>query len=230
MSRHPVEIPRPGRFARHRVAAGLGLTGSALGVVAGLVQATVGARIPDWTGAKQAPGSLGLLTIALSLPAGLVAVRQLTPLAAGPRAAYALGLLAPGLLCFSTVGRLWYLPGPLLLLAGILSVDSIRDTATVIGGNWWRCLIGVLGATELLMAAGAAPVLLAVGAGGGIAVLLAASVARTRTALAGLLLVGTVPFAVLAWTAVVPVLLLLLTAALAVPLIRATPARTPTRT
>ena len=119
---------------------------------------------------------------------------------------------------------------PVLLLAGILSIDSVRDTATAIGRNWWRSLLGVLGATELLMAAGAAPVLLAVGAVGGIALLLAASIARTRTAVAGLLIVGTVPFAVLAWTAVVPVLLLLLAAALAAPLIRAIPAEPPTRT
>lgn len=227
MTRQPVETSRPGRHSRHRVAAGLGLAGSALGVVAGLVQATVGSGIPDWTGAKQAPGSLGLLTIALSLLAGLAAGRQIGPLPVGPRAACAVGLLAPGLLCFSTVGRLWYLPGLLMLAAGIVSIDSVRDTASAAGRNWWRCLLGVLGGAELLMAAGATTVLLAVGAAGGIALLLAAAAASTRTALAALLVIGTVPFAVLAWTAVVPVLLLLLAAALAVPLIRAAPAKSP---
>jgi hypothetical protein len=224
MSRHPVETARRGR---HSVAARLGIAGSGLGLLAGLVQATVGSRIPDWTGAKLAPGSLGLLTIGLSLLAGLAAARQNRALPVGPRTACALVLLAAGLLCFSTVGRLWYLPGPLLLLAGILSVDSVRDTAAAAARNWWRCLLGVLGGVELLMAAGASPVLLAVGAISGIALLLAAAVARTRTALAALLVIGTVPFAVLAWTAVVPVLLLLLAAALTVPLIRAAPARSP---
>jgi hypothetical protein len=44
--------------------------------VAGVIQATAGHRIPDWTGAKQAPGALGLLTIILSLLAGLAAAWQ----------------------------------------------------------------------------------------------------------------------------------------------------------
>lgn len=216
MSRRPLGPGRQGLAAR------LGLAGAALGVVAGLVQATAGSRISDWTGAKLAPGSLGLLTIGLSLLAGVVAFRQAGRLAVGPRAACALGLLGPGLLCFSTVGRLWYVPGPLLLIAGILTVDSVRDTAAATARNWWRCLLGVLGAAELLMAAGASLLILAVGAVGGIALLLAASLARTRPALAGLVVVGTVPFAALAWTAVVPIVLLLLAAALTVPLLRAT--------
>jgi hypothetical protein len=62
MSRNPVETARRGR---HSIAARLGLAGSGLGLLAGLVQATVGSRIPDWTGAKLAPGGLGLLTIAV---------------------------------------------------------------------------------------------------------------------------------------------------------------------
>lgn len=222
MSGHPVGTSRQSREGRHGVAARLGLAGSALGLLAGLIQATAGSRIPEWTGAKLAPGSLGLLTVALSLLAGLAAARQDRALTVGPRAACALGLLVPGLLCFSTVGRLWYLPGPLLVVAGILTVDSVRETAAAAARNWWRCLLGVLGATELLMAAGAAPVTLTVGAVGGVALLVAATIVRTRRVLAALLVVGTVPFAALAWTAVVPILLLLLAAALAVPLIRST--------
>ena len=38
---------------RHRPAAMLGLAGSVLGVVAGVVQATVGSRIPEWTGGRR---------------------------------------------------------------------------------------------------------------------------------------------------------------------------------
>jgi hypothetical protein len=92
---------------RHRAAASLGITGSVLGVIAGTVQALVGARIPEWTGAKQEPGSLGLLTIALSLLAGHAAHRQARPnITVKARAVYAAALLIPGLLCFSTVGRL----------------------------------------------------------------------------------------------------------------------------
>jgi hypothetical protein len=210
-----------GPVVRRRVAASLGIAGGALGLIAGTVQALAGARIPEWTGAKQAPGSLGLLTIALSVLAGYAAHRQArVGTSVGSRAAYTAALLLPGLLCFSTVGRLWYLPGPLLLTASFLSIDSIRDTAVLVGRNWLRCLLALLGAAELLMAAGAAPVLLAVGAVGGIALLVAGTVARSRASLIALVVIGTLPFTVLAWTAVIPILLLLATAAIAVPLTR----------
>jgi hypothetical protein len=207
--------------ARPRVAAGLGITGSVIGVIAGTVQALVGAQIPAWTGAKQEPVSLGLLTIALSLVAGYAAHRQAQPnTTVTSRVAYAAALLIPGLLCFTTVGRLWFLPGPLLLAAALFSLDSIRHTWTLISRNWLRCMFVLLGAAELLMAAGTAPDLLAVGAVGGIALIAAATAARSRTSLVTLMVLGTVPFTALAWTAVIPVLLLLVVAALAVPLTR----------
>jgi hypothetical protein len=210
-----------GRAVRRRAAATLGTAGSVLGAIAGTVQVLLGARIPEWTGAKQEPASLGLLTIALSLVAGYAAHRQARPsTTVRSRAAYAAALLIPGLLCFSTVGRLWYLPGPLLLAAGVFSIHSIRDTSTLITRNWLRCLLALLGAAELLMAAGAAPVLLAVGAVGGVALIAAATVTRSRALLVALTVLGTVPFTTLAWTAVIPVLLLLTAAAIAVPLTR----------
>jgi len=37
---------------RGQLAVRLGITGSLLGIVAGLAQATIGTRIPEWTGAK----------------------------------------------------------------------------------------------------------------------------------------------------------------------------------
>jgi hypothetical protein len=209
-----------GPAVRHRVAASLGIAGGALGLIAGTVQALVGARIPEWTGAKQAPGSLGLLTIALSVLAGCAAHRQArVATSVGSRAACLAALLLAGLLCFSTVGRLWYLPGPLLLAASSLSIDSVRDTAALISRNWLRCLLALLAAAELLMAAGAAPVLLAVGALGGVA-LLVGTVARSRASLITLVVVGTLPFTLLAWTAVIPIFLLLAAAAIAAPLTR----------
>lgn len=207
---------------RHRNAAYAGVVGCTLGVLAGVIQAAAGSHIPDWTGAKTAPGALGLLTIALSLLAGLAAVRQRSASrTAGTRAACALALIAPALLCFTTVGPLWYLPGPLLLVAGILSIDSWKETAIVTKRKWFSCLLSALGVCELLMAAGSPPPLMAVGAVGGIA-LFAAAWLRTprRSAALGLVALGTVPFAALAWTALVPVLLLLAAAAVAVPLVQ----------
>ena len=49
---------------------------------------------------------------------------------------------------------------------------------------------------------------------------------RLATSVAGLVVLGTVPFAALAWTAVVPVLLAVLAGLLALPLVRS-PRRAP---
>jgi hypothetical protein len=202
------------------VVARLGVAGAAAGVVAGGVQASFGERIPAWTGGKAAPLSLGLLTIALAALAGAAALAQTrSSLTAGSRAACAAVLVVPALLCFSTVGRLWYLPGPLLLLAAVRSLDSCRDTVHLITANWLRVLLGLLGAAELLMAAGARPALLVVGAAGGVTLVVAARVAHTRAWLAVSVLVGALPFAVLAFTAVVPVVLLLVAAAVTAALV-----------
>jgi hypothetical protein len=153
--------------------------------------------------------------------AGYAAYRQTRPdTTLISRTACAAALLLPGLLCFTTVGRLWYLPGPLLLAAALFSVDSIREIAALITRNWLRCLLALLGGAELVMAGGAAPIALAVGAAGGVTLITGATVARSRASLVALIVVGTVPFAALAWTAVIPVLLLLSAALLAVPLIR----------
>ncbi len=205
----------------HSAAARFGVLGGALGVGAGIIQATVGSRIPDWTGAKADPGALGLLTVALSVLAVVAAVRQArSAIGVGSRTAYAIALLIPGLLCFTTVGRLWYVPGPLLLVAGTLCVRDWRSAASVIARNWTRCMLSALGACELLMAAGAAPAVMAVGTVGGIALVTAAWI-RTpnRSVMVGLLAIGTVPFAALAWTAIVPIVLLLVVAAVATPLV-----------
>ena len=187
----------------------LGITGSLLGIMAGLTQATVGARIPEWTGAKQAPLALGLLTVALSILAGLATLRQRrADLSVASRAACALGLIGPGLLCLSTVGRLWYLPAVLMLAAGTLTIESWRLTATVLTANWLRVLLSVLGAGELLMSAAAPPALMVIGGISGVALIAAAWIRSTRRApFWGLVVLGTVPFAAFGWTSIVPLLL-----------------------
>lgn len=207
---------------RHRSVAVLGLTGAALGIVAGALQATIGPQIPEWTGAKASSVALGLLTIGLSAVAGFAAVRQRDDgLSVWARLACALGMVGPGLLCLSTVGRLWFPSAVLLLVAAAMTIDSWRDSAMSFAEDWLRVLLTALGGFEILMAAGAAPVPMAVGAVGGIALIAAAWLRRApRPVLVGLVVVGTVPFAVLAWTAVVPLLLVVTAFAVAVPVVR----------
>jgi hypothetical protein len=211
------------RAAHHRLAAILGLAGSLLGIIAGVVQATVGSQIPDWTGAKAAPVALGMLTVGLAALAGWAAIAQRNPrLTVWPRAGCALALIGPGLLCLSTVGRLWYPSAVLLVVAGLLSVDSWRATARAFADDWFRVLLTALGGFEILMAAGAATALLVVGTVGGIALMLAAWLRRAnKGVVVGLLVVGTIPFAALGWFAIVPVLLAVLAVAVAIPVLRA---------
>ncbi|MGW6281342.1 hypothetical protein [Kribbella sp. NPDC055071] len=160
---------------RRRLATRLGLSGAALGIAAGLVQTLAGDSIPEWSGNKLATGPLGLLTVGLSVLAGLAAVRQRDPgLSVLSRAFCAVWLIGPGLLCLTTVGRLWYLPAILLTAAGLLTVERWRATAAALWDKWPRVLLTALAACQVLMVA-AGPVLLTlVGALGGIALATAA--------------------------------------------------------
>jgi hypothetical protein len=100
----------------------LGLVGSILGVTAGVVQWALGAEIPEWTGNKLHPVQLGIITIVLSL-LSLICVSYLEKHSDGPTARRLLAsgiVLATAVICFTTVGRLWYLPGPLLLASLVL--------------------------------------------------------------------------------------------------------------
>lgn len=100
----------------------LGVAGAALGVVAGIVQWAFGDEIPDWTGNKLHPVQLGIITILLSLLAlGCVGfLARNSEARAWQRALAGLGILAAAGICFTTVGALWYLPGPLLIVSAAL--------------------------------------------------------------------------------------------------------------
>jgi len=86
---------------------------------------------------------------------------------------------------------------------------------------WSRILVVLLGGCQLMMAARAEPVTTVVGALSGVALVAAALVPhRQRRASATLVLLGTVPFAAVAWSALVPLLVMLVALALAAPLLR----------
>jgi hypothetical protein len=201
-----------------RVAARAALIGAALGLAAGLIELAVGPRIRDWVGNKQDTTRLGLATIVLAsvaLAAALTLWRR--PEAAAPRRfALAVGLLVPGLICFTTVGRLWYLPGALLLLAGLAVLADLRtersEVSEALGPHWLAVLTVVLAGFYVFLGATALGLAGALGILGGLVILaLVGARARVPRALAAALLVAaTLPFAALTWWSVATPLIALL--------------------
>ena len=201
------------------VAARLAAIGGIVGIVAGVAQASIGSRIPDWSGNKDQPVALGLLTVALSASVIVAAqtlrpadaprgeVRMTTTLPATTLPATTLWLFVVAVVCSSTVGRLWTIPGVLLLAAAGVTFaacgwDRFRS---VVATNWLRGLLGVLGGCELLMAVSAASVVNVVaGLLAGVALIAAAMRGGSHTrAMVALLVVATLPFAVLTWWTIV---------------------------
>jgi hypothetical protein len=205
-----------------RRAAWLGIIGSALGIVAGLVEASVGADIREWIGDKSSPFPLGIVTIVLSLVAlgaALVARRQ--PTTAAGRLAVGLGLLLPGGVGFTTVGRLWYVPGLLLVVAGALALAAAHRTGnlgSVVARSWGRILLGVLGAIYAflgVLAFDVATVLAFVGVAG--VVMTLAGIPASPRWRAVVLVVSVLPFAVVTWWSVVAPLSAALIVAVGIP-------------
>ena len=190
------------------IAARLAMVGGGLGVVAGVVQATAGSRLPDWTGNKDSPVALGVLTIVLSISV-VVAARWLAGRPARrpePLTAIALWFMVVALLCSTTVGRLSVVPAALILIAAGATVAGLgwRTFTMVISTHWLRGLLGLLGGFELLMAVSAAPIVTIVAGLGAGAALIAAAVIGPERRTAGLLLVAaSLPFAALTWWTII---------------------------
>jgi hypothetical protein len=202
------------------VAGRLAAIGGVLGIAAGVAQTTIGSHIPDWSGNKGQPVALGLLTIVLSASA-LGAALTLRA-SAVPRVetltAITLWLATVAVVCSTTVGRLWAIPGVLLLAAAgvMLAACGVQSFRSVVAWNWLSGLLGLLGAFELLMAVSAAPAAtIATGLIAGSALIAAALLARPgRRMLVAVLLAATVPFAALTWWTIVTPLLTLVALAI----------------
>ncbi|MDN3027196.1 hypothetical protein [Streptomyces sp. S.PB5] len=203
-------------MTRDRTAALTGITAGTLGILAGLITTVWGAELGSWAGDKQDPVPLGLLTIVLAATALAVSTGQLQArpaLPPGRRAAVAAGQLLPGLIGFTTVGPLWWIPGTALVLAGATTVSPApRATARAVRDRWPAVLTSMLGVFLVLSAAGGGIRWLALGTVSGALVAVAPWIRTSRRPLAPVLLVvGALPFAALTWwTLVTP-----LTAALA---------------
>lgn len=213
-----------------RAAALVGTVGASLGLVVGLAELTVGPSIRSWVGNKADTTRLGLATLvlaALALVAALALLRR--PQAPAPtRLALAAGLLIPGLICFTTVGRLWYVPGVLLVGAGIATVVDLRkemsEVASTLGRNWTAVLTVVLGAFYVFLGATALGLAGILGMLGGLLAigLVAARDALPTPVVLALLLAAALPFAALTWWSVAtPLIAIVLLAVGALALVAA---------
>lgn len=109
-----------------KLAIKLGFIGSLAGSLAGLVELSVGIHILAWIGNKESPVVLGIITLLLSGLAfiSVLSSRKLVNASNNRKLSIFLGVLLPSIICFTTVGRLWYLPGPILLLTSFLLAYS----------------------------------------------------------------------------------------------------------
>ncbi len=143
-----------------KLAIRLGTWGAALGMLAGVVELSIGAHIRPWIGNKENPAVLGLVTILLSglALAAFIVARKKEPRTNDGKLAIFLGALLPAAICFTTVGRLWYLPGALLLVAAALLAYEFWMTpqAKVSPGTsarTWRRMAGI-GSLVILLSIG----------------------------------------------------------------------------
>lgn len=193
-----------------RAAGYLALAGATLGIIAGLVDVAGGASIRDWVGNKLHTTTLGVATVILSAVSLVAAVGWLRSGggASERRLATVLALLLPGCVCFTTIGRLWLLPGVPLLSAGalILATSSRHELADAVDEHRWRIgLTAVLGGYYVFLGAGALPKAAGfVGIFSGLAIWLALRVApRSHRLAVGMLVVGALAFAFVTWWSVV---------------------------
>ena len=92
-----------------------------------MAQLLVGDAIPAWSGNKADTAGLGLATIALSAVAGVCLWQSRRPLPRWGRLLAGGAGVAAVVVCFTTVGRLWYVPGPVLLVALLLAQVLERE-------------------------------------------------------------------------------------------------------
>lgn len=221
----------PRRVHMDRVAARLATLGAGLGVIAGVLDVAVGASIRGWIGNKLDPTPLGFLTVILSAIALAGAITWQRPAGrdGGRRLGTILAFLLPAGICFTTIGRLWYLPGVLLLGAAVLvgAAGTRAELAhAVTRHHWLTGLAALLGAYYLFLGGDALPkpvgILGILGAPAIWGALLAIRCShRLRLVL---LIVGALPFAVATWWSAVTPLIAILVLTLGPVAIRPQPA------
>jgi hypothetical protein len=200
----------------------LAAVGASAGLIAGLAELALGAHIRSWVGNKQDTTRLGVATITLSAIALLAALTWLRRRDASPgkRLLIVIGLIVPGVICFTTVGRAWYLPGGLLVVAAAMAAAELREDARevvdTISRRWLAALTVVLGAFFIFLGVTALGVPGTLGIVGGITIIaVIATSSRVPSGVGSFVLVAAaLPFAVLTWWSIVTPLLAIATIAI----------------
>ena len=202
-----------------RLAATLGRIGGVIGLIAGTVELTAGSSISPWIGNKNDPTRLGIVTFvlaAIALAAAAALARSDRFLRPSRRLGIVAAMLLPGLVCFTTVGRLWYVPGALLVAAACLGAAGLRGELGIVARdlerNGTRMLAIVLGTLYLglgVSAPGTRGILGVVGAVVVINLLLVDPRWPTLVGI-GVLIAAASPFAIATWWSVATPLIAML--------------------
>ncbi len=145
-----------------KLAIKLGTWGAILGMLAGLVELSIGTQIRPWIGDKENPFVLGIVTLLLSSMAfaAIILASKRDALTNDGKLAIFLGVLLPTTICFTTVGRLWYLPGILLIVSVLFLAyefwmkPQARDLP--VSSERTRKTIAVIGSLVILISIGLA--------------------------------------------------------------------------
>ena len=100
------------------------ILGSILGVFVGFVEFSIGESIRELIGNKEDPTTLGILTMVLSaiaLASSIYGYLKQEP-SKNIIILIFVGQLIPTIICFTTVGLIWFIPGPILLFSLIFQI------------------------------------------------------------------------------------------------------------
>ncbi|TFG15772.1 MAG: hypothetical protein EU535_00830 [Promethearchaeota archaeon] len=104
----------------------VGVLGSILGVIIGFIEFSIGSSIGEWIGNKEDPMTLGIITMLLSIIALTSSLYGYLKQEFSKNLILLIiiGQLLPTVICFTTVGLLWFIPGPILLLGLIFQTKE----------------------------------------------------------------------------------------------------------
>jgi hypothetical protein len=202
-----------------------GAVAGLLGGAAGILQLTAGTT--PWTGNKNDPVTLGIVTLVLAAVLGLAAIATTQATTTDRMLAITSTFLIAAILGLTTAGLAW-VPAAVAALgaAGLAGRSAIwaGSVKAAIVRNWPPTLLVVLAAVYLALGLTAMGTAAMLGIAGSVAVLGALAVRTRAPKVANWLLVGgAVPFAVLTYSSLTTPLTGILMIAIGLPILRTAP-------